>query len=61
MCVWLGKPSLAKLPNVLPLPGVSMRDAQFWRHSTTFVAKNLDALATGAPLQGVVRNASAWL
>ena len=55
---WPGSPSLARLPNVLPLPGVSMRDATFWEHSTAFVARNLDALARGEPLKGVVRNAS---
>ena len=55
---WPGSASLARLPNVLPLPGVSMRDAQFWQHSTAFVAANLDALARGEPLKGVVRNAS---
>ena len=53
---WPGSKSLAELPNVLPLPGVSMRDAAFWKHSTSFAAANLDALAEGRPLQGVVRN-----
>lgn len=56
---WPAPPSLGTLPNVLPLPGVSMRDARFWRHSAAFVAANLDALALGKPLAGVVRNASA--
>ena len=55
---WPGSASMARLPNVLPLPGVSMRDARFWQHSTAFVAANLDALALGQPLQGIVRNAS---
>ena len=56
---WPAPPSLGMLPNVLPLPGVSMRDAKFWRHSAAFVAANLDALALGKPLAGIVRNASA--
>ena len=46
---------LAALPNVMPLPGMSMRDAAFWRYSAEFVAKNLDALANGTPLAGVVQ------
>ena len=55
---WPGPPGLAALPNVLPLPGVSMRDAAFWRSTAAFVARNLDALAAGRALEGVVRNAS---
>ena len=55
---WPASPSLAALPNVMPLPGMSMRDAAFWRYSAEFVAKNLDALANGTPLGGVVRNAT---
>ena len=55
---WPGPPSLAALPNVLPLPGVSMRDATFWKHTASFVAGNLDALASGDVLKGIVRNAS---
>ena len=43
---WPGPPSLAALPNVLPLPGVSMRDAAFWRSTAAFVARNLDALVS---------------
>jgi len=46
----------ASLPNVLPLPGMAMRDARFWAASAKCVAANLDALATGQPLSGVVRN-----
>ena len=37
---------------------MSMRDADFWQASATFVARNLDALATGMPIAGVVRNAT---
>ena len=56
---WPAPASLGRLPNVLPLPGASMRDASFWRWSVGFVAANLDALASGKPLKGVVRNATA--
>ena len=52
-------PSLVGLPNVLPLPGMSMRDAQYWQYSAEMVAANLDALSYGRPLKGVVRNATA--
>ena len=55
---WPAAPSLGALPNVLPLPGASMRDAAFWRWSVGFVARNLDALANGQPLKGVIRNAT---
>ena len=44
--------------NVLALPGVAMRDATYWRHSVGVVASNLDALASGGALVGVVRNAT---
>ena len=53
-----GSPVLARLPNVLPLPSLSMRDAAYWRSAADSVARNLDALANGKPLEGVVRNAS---
>jgi len=56
---WPGSPTLASLTNVVPLPGVSMRDAHYWGHSTACAAANLDAFVTGQPLRGVVRNASA--
>ena len=36
----------------------AVRDARFWAASAKGVAANLDALATGKPLSGVVRNAS---
>ena len=55
---WPASPTLGALPNVLPLPGASMRDARFWDWSVTFAARNLDALSRGEPLQGVVRNAT---
>ena len=47
------------LPNVMPLAGMAMRDAVFWRDSVTSVAGNLDRLASGKPLKNVVRNATA--
>ena len=47
------------LPNVMPLAGMAMRDAVFWRDSVTTVAGNLDRLASGKPLKNVVRNATA--
>ena len=55
---WPAPPGLAALPNVLPLPGLAMRDARFWAASAKGVAANLDAFATDKPLSGVVRNAS---
>ena len=55
---WPASASLAQLPNILPLPGMSMRDAAYWRFSAAAAASNLDALASGAPLAHVVRNAS---
>jgi len=45
-----------RLDNVVPLPGMAMRDDRFWAGSTEWVAANLHALAHGLPLQGVVRN-----
>lgn len=50
--------ALASLPNVLPLPGMAMRDQQFWDAAADAVAANLDRLAAGKPLANVVRNAS---
>ena len=50
---------LSTLPNVLPLPGMAMRDMRFWDAAADAVADNLDRLATGKPLMSVVRNASA--
>ena len=47
-----------RLPNVVPLPGMSMRDERFWAASAALAASNLVALAAGKPLQHVVRNAS---
>ena len=47
---WPAPPSLGRLPNLLPLPGVSMRDAAFWRRSVSFVAAKLDLLSQGLPL-----------
>lgn len=45
-----------KLDNVIALPGMMMRDAQFWAASAAFVRENLLALVRGQPLKGVVRN-----
>lgn len=56
---WPASARLAALPNVLPLPAMSMRDAVFWESSVRFVAQNLERLAAGQPLQHVVRNATA--
>ena len=53
-----GSPTLAALPNVLPLPGMAMRDAHFWAASAANAARNLEALAAGESLMHVVRNAS---
>ena len=55
---WPGSPTLARLPNVLPLPGMAMRDVRFWRGSAALAASNLRALAAGEPLQHIVRNAT---
>lgn len=55
---WPASPDLGALPNVLPLPGASMRDKSFWRWSVDFCARNLDALSSGEPLKGIVRNAT---
>ena len=55
---WPSSIGLARLPNVQPLPGMSMRDALFWKASVASVADNLDRLAGGEPLMNVVRNAS---
>jgi len=52
------KPDLAKLENVLVLPGVAMRDARFWSNSAVWVSDNIVALLVGSTLKGVVRNAS---
>lgn len=49
---------IANLQNVLLLPGVAMRDDRFWSNSAKYVGENLVALVNGAPLKGVVRNAS---
>ena len=54
----INRTSLGLMRVHRPLPGMSMRDAAFWRYSAEFVAKNLDALANGTPLAGVVRNAT---
>ena len=56
---WPSAPELAQLDNVLPLPGLAMRDARFWANSAALVAANLNALAAGAPLQYVVRSRNA--
>ena len=53
-----GSATLAHLPNVLPLPGLGMRDERFWAASAAHAASNLDALAAGRPLTHVVRNAT---
>lgn len=55
---WPARRSLARLPNVLPLPGMSMRDAIFWNASVALAADNLANLVAGRPLANVVRNAS---
>jgi len=56
---WPGSPSLAALPNVLPLPGLAMRDDRFWKGSAALAAANLGSLAAGLPLTHIVRNATA--
>ena len=56
-----GSPTLAHLPNVLPLPGLAMRDARFWEASAAHAAANLEALVAGKPLTHVVRNATAFI
>lgn len=49
---------LAHMPNVLPLPGMAMRDAHFWSAAAKNVAANLDRLSRGEALANVVRNAT---
>mmetsp|Transcript_77565 Transcript_77565/g.128170 ORF Transcript_77565/g.128170 Transcript_77565/m.128170 type:complete len:173 (-) Transcript_77565:144-662(-) len=49
---------ITNLQNVLLLPGAAMRDNRFWSNSAKYVGENLVALVNGAPLKGVVRNAS---
>ena len=51
-------PALARLPNVLPLPGMAMRDKDWWTATLTEVAANLDALVRRTPYNHLVRNAS---
>ena len=51
-------PELARLPNVLPLPGMAMRDKDWWAAAITEVAGNLDALVRRTPYNHLVRNAS---
>ena len=53
---WPSVPELALLPNVLPLPGMAMRDADWWNGTLAQVAGNLDAIVRGTPLVHVVRN-----
>lgn len=50
------KDPIQLLDNVIPLPGMAMRDAKFWEDSAVFVGKNLLALVNNQPLQGVLRN-----
>jgi hypothetical protein len=55
---WPSPPQLARLPNVLPLPGMAMRDAKWWEGTLGLVAANLDAVVRGTALTHVVRNGS---
>ena len=55
---WPSAPELARLPNVLPLPGMAMRDKDWWTATITEVAANLDALVHQTPYNHLVRNAS---
>mmetsp|Transcript_82633 Transcript_82633/g.242495 ORF Transcript_82633/g.242495 Transcript_82633/m.242495 type:complete len:386 (-) Transcript_82633:98-1255(-) len=50
---------IQRLDNAIVLPGMSMRDNKFWVGSAAYAGQNLNALARGLPLQGVVRNATA--
>ena len=52
---WPSAPELAQLPNVLPLPGMAMRDAKWWDATMALVAANLDAVVRKTPLTHVVR------
>lgn len=51
-------PELARLPNVLPLPGMAMRSATWWMATIAEVASNLDALVHNTPYNHLVRNSS---
>eukprot|EP00746_Dinoflagellata_sp_MGD_P060891 gnl/MRDRNA2_/MRDRNA2_25803_c0_seq1.p1 gnl/MRDRNA2_/MRDRNA2_25803_c0~~gnl/MRDRNA2_/MRDRNA2_25803_c0_seq1.p1 ORF type:complete len:407 (-),score=67.53 gnl/MRDRNA2_/MRDRNA2_25803_c0_seq1:120-1205(-) len=51
--------SITELDNVLPLPGMAMRDDNFWNGSVEYVGQNLKSLVLKEPLKGVVRNATA--
>ena len=46
------------LDNVVMTPLMMMQPTQFWDLSAAFAATNVHALQTGAPMAGVVRNAS---
>merc|ERR1712086_50549 len=49
---------IEKLDNAIVLPGMSMRDDQFWEGSAAYVVDNLRALLQGGSLKGIVRNAT---
>jgi lactate dehydrogenase-like 2-hydroxyacid dehydrogenase len=51
-------PELARLPNVLPLPGMAMRSAKWWTATIEEVASNLDAHVHNTPYNHLVRNGS---
>lgn len=47
-----------QLDNALTLPQMAMRDDKFWSDSAEFAGANLQALVSGRPFHGVIRNSS---